>query len=166
MALAYLGLGSNLGDRESHLQQAIAALSAVPEISDLAVSGFHETDPVGPQDQGPFLNAAVRIETSLPPRQLLDRLLAIEERLGRLPREERRHWGPREIDLDLLIYDEKIIGEPGLTVPHPHLHERTFVLRPLAELSADLRHPVLRWTVAQLLVEAEAACPTAEVARL
>ncbi len=103
-----------------------------------AVSEIRETEPVGPVEQGPFLNGAVRIETDLGPRELLERLLAVEQRLGRV-REER--WGPRTIDLDLLLYGDLVVDEPGLTVPHPRLHERRFALEPLADLAPSLEIP-------------------------
>jgi 2-amino-4-hydroxy-6-hydroxymethyldihydropteridine diphosphokinase len=115
------------------------------------VSGIRETEPVGPVVQGPYLNGALRIETALAPRQLLERLLAVESRLGRV-RAER--WGPRTIDLDLLVYADETIDEPGLTVPHPRLHERRFVLEPLAELDPALEIPG-RGSVSALLAELE-----------
>ena len=104
----------------------------------LAVSQLRETEPVGVVDQPPFLNGAVAIETALAPRELLDLLLEIERSLGRV-REER--WGPRTIDLDLLVYGDEVVDEPGLRVPHPHLHERRFALEPLAELAPELDVP-------------------------
>jgi 2-amino-4-hydroxy-6-hydroxymethyldihydropteridine diphosphokinase len=135
---AFVGIGSNLGDRETNLRRAIDLLSAEEDIEVVAVSRIRETEPVGPVEQGPFLNGAVRIETSLEPRDLLERLLSVEERLGRV-REER--WGPRTIDLDLLLYGTETIDEPGLTVPHPRLHERRFALEPLADLDPALQIP-------------------------
>jgi 2-amino-4-hydroxy-6-hydroxymethyldihydropteridine diphosphokinase len=134
---AYIGLGSNLGDRRENLRRAIAELG---ELGTLRVSSIRETDPVGVTDQPRFLNAAVELETDLPPRELLDRLLAIERRVGRDRLHEER-WGPRIIDLDLLLYADEVVEEPGLTVPHPRLHERRFVLEPLDELAPDLVLP-------------------------
>jgi 2-amino-4-hydroxy-6-hydroxymethyldihydropteridine diphosphokinase len=144
MTLAYVGLGSNLGDREATIR---AALDALPGV--VAVSRLRETEPVGVMDQPPFLNGAAAVETELPPRELLETLLAIERQLGR---ERRERWGPRTIDLDLLLYGAETIDEPGLTVPHPHLHERRFVLEPLADLDQDLVVPG-RGRVRDLLAE-------------
>jgi 2-amino-4-hydroxy-6-hydroxymethyldihydropteridine diphosphokinase len=135
---AFVGIGSNLGDRETNLRRAIELLSAEAGIEVVAVSEIRETEPVGPVEQGPFLNGAVQVETSLPPGELLERLLAVESRLGRV-RAER--WGPRTIDLDLLLYGGEKIDEPGLSVPHPRLHERRFVLEPLAHLDPGLQIP-------------------------
>ena len=137
---AFVGIGSNLGDREANLRRAIELLSAEEGIEVVAVSELRETAPVGPVEQGPFLNGAVQLETSLGPRELLARLLAVENRLGRV-RDER--WGPRTIDLDLLLYGVETIEEPGLTVPHPRLHERRFVLEPLVDLDPALEIPGL-----------------------
>jgi len=133
VTLAYVGLGSNLGDREATLRAAIAALPGV-----LGVSELRETDPVGVTEQPAFLNGAVALETELSARELLERLLAVERELGR---ERRERWGPRTIDLDLLVYGSETIDEPGLTVPHPRLHERRFALEPLAELDSELLVP-------------------------
>jgi 2-amino-4-hydroxy-6-hydroxymethyldihydropteridine diphosphokinase len=138
MTEAFVGIGSNLGDREAYLRRALDGLAAEDGIEVVAVSTFRETEPVGPVPQGPFLNGAVRLRTELSPRELLGRLLAIEERLGRV-RVER--FGPRTIDLDLLVYGGEIVDEPGLTVPHPRLHERRFALEPLEELSPELVIP-------------------------
>ena len=137
---AFVGIGSNLGDREAHLRRAIELLSAEEGIEIAAVSEIRETDPVGPVEQGQFLNGAVLVETDLAPRELLARLLDIERRMGRV-RSER--FGPRTIDLDLLLYGNEIVDEPGLTVPHPRLHERRFALEPLAELDPSLTIPGL-----------------------
>ena len=135
---AFVGIGSNLGDREANLRRAIELLSAEDGIDVVGVSEIRETEPVGPVEQGPFLNGAVQVETSLPPRELLDRLLSVESRLGRV-RAER--WGPRTIDLDLLLYGDESIDEPSLSVPHPRLHERRFVLEPLTDLDPGLQIP-------------------------
>jgi 2-amino-4-hydroxy-6-hydroxymethyldihydropteridine diphosphokinase len=137
---AFVGIGSNLGDREAHLRRAIELLSAEEGIEIAAVSEIRETDPVGPVEQAQFLNGAVLVETDLAPRELLARLLDIERRMGRV-RSER--FGPRTIDLDLLLYGNEIVDEPGLTVPHPRLHERRFALEPLAELDPGLTIPGL-----------------------
>ena len=146
---AFVGIGSNLGDRETNLARAIELLSAEDGIDVVAVSEIRETEPVGPVEQGPFLNGAVQVETSLRPGELLERLLSVESRLGRV-RAER--WGPRTIDLDLLLYGDETTGEPGLRVPHPRLHERRFVLEPLADLDPGLEIPE-RGSVSALLAE-------------
>jgi 2-amino-4-hydroxy-6-hydroxymethyldihydropteridine diphosphokinase len=135
---AFVGIGSNLGDREAHLSRAIELLSAEDAIEVSGVSQIRETEPVGPVEQGPFLNAAVRVETELAPRGLLDRLLDIEGRMGRVRRER---FGPRTIDLDLLLYGDEVVDEPGLTVPHPRLPERLFALEPLSDLDPGLTIP-------------------------
>jgi 2-amino-4-hydroxy-6-hydroxymethyldihydropteridine diphosphokinase len=142
---AYVGLGSNLGDREGFLRRAVELLRAEPEIDVVAVSSVRETDPVGFVDQPHFLNAAVAVETGLSARALLERLLAVEQAMGR--RRDGPRFGPRTIDLDLLVYGDELVDEPGLTVPHPRLAERRFALEPLHELAPDLvvpgRGPVL-----------------------
>jgi 2-amino-4-hydroxy-6-hydroxymethyldihydropteridine diphosphokinase len=135
MTRAYVGLGANLGDREQNLRRAVELLAAEAGIDVVAVSSFRETDPVGYVDQPRFLNGAVALETDLPPGALLERLLAIERALGR-----ERATGPRW-GLDLLLYGEETVDEPGLTVPHPRLTERSFVLEPLLELDPDLALP-------------------------
>jgi 2-amino-4-hydroxy-6-hydroxymethyldihydropteridine diphosphokinase len=130
---AYVGLGANLGSREATIRRAVEALAATSEIDVLAVSSLTETEPVGPvTDQPRFLNGAVVLDTTLGARPLLERLLEIEAELGRT--RVGPAGGPRTIDLDLLVYGDERIDEPGLTVPHPRLHDRTFVLEPLAEL--------------------------------
>jgi len=144
---AFLALGSNLGDREANLKSAIEHLRLWHGISVLDVSSFHQTEPVGPP-QPPFLNAACAVETTLSPRELLNAMLEIEARHGR---ERSMHWGPRTLDLDLLLYGDAVINEPDLTVPHPRMHERLFVLEPLCEIAPDVRHPVLNLTIRQLL---------------
>ena len=138
MTCAYVGLGANLGPREETLHRAVELLREADGVDVLAVSQLRDTDPVGVVDQPPFLNGAVAIETARTPRELLNLLLAIEASLGRV-REER--WGPRTIDLDLLVYGDEVVDEPGLRVPHPHLHERRFALEPLVELAPELDVP-------------------------
>ena len=137
MARAHIGLGSNLGDRDAALRGALELLGT--EV--VAVSSFRETDPVGYLDQPRFLNAAAALDTELPPRELLARLLEVERELGRT--RDGPRYGPRTIDLDLLLYGDLVIDEPGLVVPHPRLAERRFVLEPLAELDPDLVVPGL-----------------------
>ena len=144
MTLAYVGLGSNHGDREATIRRAIAALPGV-----VAVSELRETDPVGVTEQPAFLNGAVAVETELSARELLESLLMIERGLGR---ERGLRWGPRTIDLDLLLFGGESLDEPGLTIPHPRLHERRFVLEPLADLDPELEVPG-RGRVRELLAE-------------
>lgn len=139
MARAYVALGANLGDREASLRAALDALAAAPGVAVAAVSSFHDTEPVGYADQPRFLNAAAALDTELGPRELLALLLATERDLGRT--REGPRFGPRTIDLDLLLYGDEVVDEPGLTVPHPRLHERAFVLEPLAELDPALSVP-------------------------
>jgi 2-amino-4-hydroxy-6-hydroxymethyldihydropteridine diphosphokinase len=137
VSLAYIGLGSNLGDREENLRGALERLN---ELGRVRVSSFRETEPVGVTDQPRFVNAAAELETDLSPQDLLARLLEIERDLGRDRARERR-WGPRTIDLDLLLYGDQVLDEPGLKVPHPRLDERRFVLEPLHELAPELSLP-------------------------
>jgi 2-amino-4-hydroxy-6-hydroxymethyldihydropteridine diphosphokinase len=136
---AYIGLGANLGDRRAMLRTALEQLTAEPDIEVVATSSFHDTEPVGYTDQPRFLNAVAAVETGLPPRELLERLLGVERRLGRT--REGPRFGPRTIDLDLLLYGDEVIDEPGLEVPHPRLHERLFALEPLHELDPGLALP-------------------------
>ena len=140
MTRAFVALGSNLGDREETLGSAVAALAAEPGIEVVAVSRFRDTDPVGYVVQPRFLNGAAELETSLGARELLDRLLAVERRFGR-SREGVPAQGPRTLDLDLLLFGDAEIDEPGLRVPHPRMHERAFVLEPLADLDSALEIP-------------------------
>ena len=147
MTLAYVGIGANLGPREETLHRAVEVLGRADGVEVVGVSDLRETDPVGVIDQPPFLNGAVAIETTLPARALLDLLLEIERSLGRV-RGER--WGPRIVDLDLLVYGNEVVDEPGLRAPHPRLHERRFALEPLADLRPELEIPG-RGTVSALL---------------
>jgi 2-amino-4-hydroxy-6-hydroxymethyldihydropteridine diphosphokinase len=137
---AYVGLGANLGPREVTLLRAVDLLAETEGVDVVAVSQLRETDPVGVVDQPMFLNGAVALETSLSARDLLALLLAVERELGRV-RAER--WGPRTVDLDLLVYGDEVVDEPGLRVPHPRVRERRFALEPLAELDPDLAIPGL-----------------------
>ncbi len=150
MTVAYVALGSNLGDRRGHIDAALRDLGSTPGCRLIAASPIIETDPVGPVPQGRFLNAAVGLETSLGALELLRVLQGIERSRGRdRGREER--WGPRTLDLDLLLYGEAVINEAGLTVPHPRMHERRFVLEPLARISPDHIIPGIGRTVADAL---------------
>jgi 2-amino-4-hydroxy-6-hydroxymethyldihydropteridine diphosphokinase len=145
---AFVALGSNLGDREAALAFAVAELRASEGVEVEALSPVYETAPVGGPPQGPYLNAVVALRTALAPRALLERLLAIEARAGR-ERGPLRD-APRHLDLDLLLYDDLVLAEPGLVVPHPRLHERAFALEPLRDLAPDLVHPVLGETIDRL----------------
>jgi 3-oxoacyl-[acyl-carrier protein] reductase len=148
-ARAYIGLGSNLGDRRHMLEQALTLLGSTEGIQIERVSTFHETSPVGgPPGQGPYLNAAAILQTALEPMALLHVLQKIEGSLGRV-RHER--WGPRTLDLDLLLFEDRILQTPELSLPHPLLQERRFVLAPLAEIAPAIRHPILLKTAEELL---------------
>lgn len=142
----YLALGTNLGDRPANLRAAVAALP--PAVRVTAVSPIYETPPWGFTDQPAFLNMAVRGKTNLPPLALLDFLKTLETDLGR---RQSFRWGPRLIDLDILFYADLTLDTPPLTLPHPRLHERAFVLIPLADIAPALVHPVLQKTIAELL---------------
>lgn len=150
---AYVGLGSNLGDRAAYLLLGLSALSRLPETRLLRLSPVYETDPVGPP-QPPYLNMVAELETALSPKGLLAEMLGIEKALGR---ERRERWGPRTLDLDLLLYGDLVLEEAGLSVPHPRLHERAFVLVPLLDLLPEGRHPLLGQSFAELLASLDAS---------
>ncbi len=151
MSIAYIALGSNLGDRAGYLQAALLQLRQTPNISVRQVSRFWETTPVGgPAGQHAYLNAAAEIETTLEPSALLKILLQIEAEQERV---RTTRYGPRTLDLDILLFDDQILHEPQLTIPHPRLHERSFMLAPLAEIAPQALHPVFRRSIAQLLAE-------------
>jgi 2-amino-4-hydroxy-6-hydroxymethyldihydropteridine diphosphokinase len=139
MPLVYVALGANLGDREGTIRTALRRLDGHEQIEVERVSSLRETDPVGYEEQPPFLNGVARLRTDLEPRELLTLLLDLERDLGRTRHGPR--FGPRTIDLDILLYGDRIIDEPGLRVPHPRMGERAFVLEPLAELDPDLEVP-------------------------
>lgn len=139
MTRAYVGIGANLGDRRATLERAVELLDARDGVTVVGVSSLRETEPWGPVSQPPFLNGAVALETTLSARALLDELLAVERALGRSREGER--WGPRTIDLDLLLFGDEVVDQPGLHVPHPRLPERVFALEPLAELDPALELP-------------------------
>jgi 2-amino-4-hydroxy-6-hydroxymethyldihydropteridine diphosphokinase len=144
---AYVALGANLGDREATIRKAVELLAEHADVDVVALSTLRETEPWGPVEQPPYLNGVAAVETELAPRKLLDLLLDVERRLGRV-RGER--WGPRTIDLDLLLYGRATVDQPGLTVPHPRLHERRFALEPLVELDPQVVVPE-RGRAAELL---------------
>ena len=150
LRIAYVSLGANLGDRERSLRRALELLAAREGVRIVRVSSFRATEPWGLVEQPTFVNAAAELETSLPPRELLDTLLAVEQDLGRVRAGPR--YGPRTIDLDLLLYGDAVVAEPGLELPHPRLHERRFALEPLAELDPTLVVPG-RGRVSDLLAE-------------
>ncbi len=150
MALAYVGLGANLGDRRASLTRAVEALRGLPNSRVQGVSTMREYAAVGGPPQPPYLNAVAALETALSPRQLLQQFHALEAAAGRT-RPDPGRWGPRSLDLDLLFYGDLVVNDPDLIVPHPRLAERLFVLEPLAELAPETRHPVLRLTAAELL---------------
>jgi 2-amino-4-hydroxy-6-hydroxymethyldihydropteridine diphosphokinase len=133
----YVGVGGNVGEVETTIEEAMWALDSLPQTSIRAQSRLYRTPPWGNTDQPAFLNAVVELQTRLAPRVLLNLLLDIETRFGR-NRDEGEKWGPRELDLDLLVFGDEQIDEPGMHLPHPHLHERAFVLVPLAEIAPDL----------------------------
>ena len=143
--LAYLSLGSNVGDREANMRDAIARLGAAGRV--VAVSSFYETEPVEFTQQPWFLNCAVALETGKTPQQLMTAILRIEEEMGRQRGQKK---GPRSIDIDILIFEDMIMDSNELTIPHPAMHQRRFVLEPLAEIAPELLHPIFKKTISEL----------------
>jgi len=145
--IAYIGIGSNLGDRKENCLRAVRLLRE-NDINVLKESSLYETEPWGVKDQPRFINMVVMVETTKPPMELLKTLKSIESKMGRRPS---KRWGPREIDLDILLYDDMIVDEEELKIPHPLLEKRDFVLVPLAEIAPNLIHPISRKTISELL---------------
>ncbi len=152
MHLAYIGFGSNIGDRFAYIQNAIQVLAEVEEITLQKISSLYETVPVGYEAQANFLNGVIAIKTCLSPHTLLHILKEIETTVGR---QHRTRWGPREIDLDILIYSDICLRDPNLIIPHPEMHLRRFVLVPLAEIAPDAAHPIFNETIQTLLERLE-----------
>jgi 2-amino-4-hydroxy-6-hydroxymethyldihydropteridine diphosphokinase len=150
MPIVFLGLGSNLGERVQNIHKAIQRLQLLSSIKLLQQSALIETAPEGRADQHDFINSVIKIETTLAPQELLTYILGVEKSLGRV---RKGKWGPRIIDIDILLYDDLVINEKDLIVPHAHLHQRKFVLRSLVELCPDLKHPILKRTMLELLSE-------------
>ncbi|MBM4295588.1 MAG: 2-amino-4-hydroxy-6-hydroxymethyldihydropteridine diphosphokinase [Deltaproteobacteria bacterium] len=148
--LAYIGLGANLGDPARQIERALELLNAAEEVEVLQVSSLYRNPPLGPPDQPWYVNAAAKLRTRLAPEELMRALRQVEKALGRVRGEK---WGPRLIDIDLLLYGGDIITGPELTIPHPEMHRRAFVLVPLAEIAPQAWHPVLKKTAAELATE-------------
>jgi 2-amino-4-hydroxy-6-hydroxymethyldihydropteridine diphosphokinase len=156
--IAYVGLGANLGDPRQQLREALKRLNAADEVEVVRVSSFYRNPPLGPADQPWYVNAAARLRTRLSAEELLRLLQQVEAAMGRVrgPR-----WGPRPIDLDLLLYNGEVIFTPNLVVPHPEMHRRAFVLAPLAEIAPQAWHPVLKKSASDLLSELDPAARAA-----
>ena len=146
--IAYIGIGSNIGNRLSHCRQAIGEIRQFPGSAVTAVSSFYDTEPLEMPDQDWFMNAVIALNTGFSPLELLDRCQTIEESLGR---KRLIRYGPRTIDLDLLFYGQRVMKTDRLILPHPKLHQRRFVLTPLAEIAPDLLHPIIKKSMAELL---------------
>ena len=162
MSSCLIGLGSNLGNRRAIIEEALAKLRRHSQVQVVRASSFHETMPIGgPADQPPYLNAAAVLDSSLQPQALLEMLQQIENEAGRRRNET---WGPRTLDLDLLLYGELVLSTPTLILPHPRMAWRRFVLEPAAEVAGEMRHPIIGWTIARLLEHLNTALPYVAVA--
>ncbi len=148
MHVVYIGIGSNIGDRQENISKAISLIKEKSKI--IKISSIYETEPVGYKDQDRFLNLALMIRTESSPEELFGFLQSIERKMGRVKRIKN---GPRIIDLDILFYDDEIINEENLKIPHPRLHERMFVLKPLMDISPDFAHPVLKKKIREMVLE-------------
>ena len=155
MARVFIGIGSNLGDRRAIIDMTRESIGRIPKTELVGWSKIYETKPVGPVVQDDFLNGVAELDTRLEPTELWRELAAIERKAGRPPVHQRIKWGPRPLDLDILLYDDWVISLDDLVIPHPMMHERWFVLRPLADLDANAVHPLLEMTVGELLVYVE-----------
>jgi len=151
--LAYIGIGSNLGEKLENCLRAVEAIGSDARNCLVRCSRFYRTEPMGKKDQAWFINGVAAVETAMGPRELLEFLLSVEKEMGRARKER---WGPRIIDLDILFYGDRVLNEEGLQIPHPRLHERRFVLVPLKEIAPGLVHPVFHRTVSQILGELDA----------
>jgi dihydroneopterin aldolase/2-amino-4-hydroxy-6-hydroxymethyldihydropteridine diphosphokinase len=147
---AFIGIGSNLGDKEKNIEDAIRLISESGFTKIVKISSLYKTEPVGYVKQDWFVNAVIKVKTKLSPKELLDSLSEIEKDLGR---ERVKKWGPRIIDLDILFYDKLILNEEGVTIPHPHLHERNFVLKPFCKIEPEFIHPILNKSILMLYNE-------------
>ena len=154
----FLGIGSNVGDRAGFLLAALRKLRETASVKIVNISSIYETEPVGVKDQDSFLNGVVRVQTSLSIQDFHIRVKNIEREVGRL---ERVRWGPREIDIDILLFGGQIIDEPNLKIPHPEMQKRRFVLQPLAEIAPDVVHPVLKRSMKDLLLGCTDTCAVA-----
>ncbi len=148
--LVCIGMGSNLGNAAENCRRAVAEIGAEKNIKSVRVSPLYRTEPVGEKDQPWFVNGAASFETSMLPRDLLNLVASIERRMGRV---REKKWGPRVIDLDILLYGAEVVNEEGLVIPHPRMHERRFVLLPLADICPEVVHPVLGRTVSEMLLD-------------
>ena len=157
MSRVFVGVGSNEGERLEHISKAVRAIGFIEDVRLVQMATIMETEPVGGPPQGPYLNTVVELHTELSPGALLTALKAIERQLGRKPTPQR--WAPRPIDLDLLLYDDLVMQEPGLSLPHPRMHERRFVLEPLAQLAPETIHPALKQPISTLLERVSPAQP-------
>ncbi len=152
---AFVGIGSNLGEKERNIRRAVDEIAAMPFTKLVTVSSLYDSEPAGEVEQGNFVNAVALIETDLPPKRLLWNLMLIEQRMGRV---RTVRWGPRTIDLDIVLYGKSIVDEDGLQIPHPEMEKRAFVLIPLLEIEPDLFHPCTKEPIRKLLRKLKPHC--------